>query len=419
MHTLYTSEPTETTEVVTEVLVLGGDIVFSIALTIGVFAIFWLASWLIGKKIFPALINRLDKEKHQISAILLHGFRRPLSFLLKISGIFGALLVICYRFNFDWLSSGLQSVLNGLPSILAVCIRVSIVLACTWGLVASSSITSLLLRNARTRLDLNISKGVTRFLSAVFNVIVIGIAAVILLSELNFNINGLLAGLGLGGLTVALAAKESAANFFGGLILVVEKPFEIGDWITCTGSSGNVEGTVEDINLRDTRIRTWHGSLTIVPNSVLSASFISNWGKSLEMRKADFVLTVVYATPSDKLKRFMRDIRKLLKADKDIDEKSIVVVFTEFGDSSLNIRVVFNVLLPKYVDYLRILDRVNLSLLELANASGVDYAFPTRTVFIESDSGDAADAPKENAEDEASDKSPEDATDALPSQKQP
>jgi MscS family membrane protein len=210
-------------------------------------------------------------------------------------------------------------------------------------------------------------------------VLVVSFAVVIIITEFGYNVSALITGLGLGGLTIALAAKDSAANFFGGLIMVTEKPFEIGDWI----SFGSVEGTVEDINLRSTKIRTGPGSLTIVPNATLAAANITNWSGGMEKRQANFKLALRYNIPEDKLREFLAVARTMLETDPEIQTDSVMVRFSGLSESSLDVLVRFYTTLPGYADHMRILERVNFSLMALAKEKDVEFAYPARTLYVQ------------------------------------
>lgn len=357
-----------------------GDGIFrSIILAAFVCVLFWLAAFLLTKKIAPAIIRKIDEEKHPVTLHMLEGFFRPVNVLLRFLGFVFMFLLLSIWLTSEMLPAGLLKFLAVLPPILYRTIRISIVIAIAWGLIASNGVTSLLLRNARRRLDINMSKSVSRFLAAVFNVLVVALAIVIILSELDYDINGLIAGLGLGGLTIALAAKESAENFFGGLVLITEKPFEIGDYI----STNSVEGTVEDINLRSTKIRLSSGSLTVVPNANLSSSPITNWSGVMKKRRARFLLQLEYNTSAKQLKEFINSVQTLLETDPEILNESILVHFIEFGESSLNVQVVYYTALPGMADHLRINERINYGIIQLAQQYKVGFAFPTRTLYIQ------------------------------------
>lgn len=356
-----------------------GDGIFaSLCIALLVTAAFWLVSSFLYRRVGPGLVARLDEEKHPILIQLLRGFHHPVSALLKVAGICVGLLILSRQLENEVLPQTIKHLLGVLPPMVERTLRIAIVVAVAWGLVVSSDISALLLRNARHRLDLHMSKSVSRFLTAVSNVVVIGIAGVILLAEFDININGLIAGLGLGGLTIALAAKDSASNFFGGLVLVIEKPFEIGDWIVCE----NVEGAVEDINLRSTKIRTASGALTIMPNATLAAAPITNWGGGMEKRRADFILSLEYGSPKKQLREFTAEAQTMLETDPDIIPASIVVRLTDFAESSLGVRVIFDTSMPGFADHLRVRERVNYNLLDIANRLGLSFAFPSRSVYL-------------------------------------
>lgn len=346
--------------------------------------VFWAVGLLIAKKVGPALVKRIDPAKHPYLELLIEGFRRPLGLFLQVLGVCVALLIIS---GFEPVAppAALTAFLTGLPPFVYKALRIAAILIVAWGLLASSNIAGLLLRKARSNLDLQMSQSVTRFLGAIFKVVVVAVAAVILLNEMRFDVNGLIAGLGLGGLTIALAAKDAAANFFGGLVLVAEKPFEIGDWVESSG----VEGTVEDISLRSTKIRTGPGSLTYLPNATLSGSAITNWSGGMDRRRADFTLSLTYATTRHQLQAFSEGIRTLLETNPEVDTASILVRFAEFAESSLKIRVMYYTTQPGFDEHMRIRERVNYALIDLAEHYNVEFAFPTRSLFIENEAAES------------------------------
>ncbi len=339
---------------------------------------FTLGAFLLSRKFAPAIQRRIDEDKHPIFTIMLQAFRRPISVFLQVSGVAFALLIFSAWRPEDGNNFWLK-IVTLLPAIVYRCWRIATILIVTWGLLSSSKISRLVLQGTHGKLDLKVGESVAHFLAAIFKVVVIAIAAIILLSEFNININGLITGLGLGGLTIALAAKDSAANFFGGLILVVEKPFDIGDWIVADG----IEGTVESINLRSTSVRTSPGALTIVPNANLSGAAITNWSGGMEQRRASYMLSLPFNTPQQKIREFSSAVRDLLRTDKNVVPDSGVVRFAEFGPSSLSIQVIFYTTLPGFKDHLRIKERINYAILELADQMGLSFAYPSQTVYVQ------------------------------------
>ena len=151
----------------------------------------------------------------------------------------------------------------------------------------------------------NIEDSTLNFILKIVRVIIYIIAIIIVLAILGINLNGLIAGLGLGGVIVTLAAQDTAKNLFGGFIIFIDKPFIVGDWI----QMDTYEGTVEDITFRSTRIRTFENSVLNVPNSKISDSSIINWSK-MESRRYRFTLTLAIDTPLERLQKHKKEFLK-------------------------------------------------------------------------------------------------------------
>lgn len=353
----------------------------SIFISAGVAILIWLLFFVISQVVRRALLPRLEKalqkKPHPFSEPIVNGAKKPLGLFLFFCGIYSA-----FAFLFSQLPQNAPGWLLAFSTwflpVLQKAFRIFGVVTIAWWLVNASKIYSLIIQKANNKLNITLSKSMVRFLSAIFNVVVIAFAAVLIITEFGYNVSALVTGLGLGGLTIALAAKDSAANFFGGLVLVTERPFEIGDWIAFDG----VEGTVEDINLRSTKIRTGPGSLTIVPNATISNAAITNWSGGMEKRRANFKIPVSLDTQENKIKEYLSSARTMLETDPEIISDSVLVRLAEIGNGSMNIQIVFYTSLPGYNDFMRINERINFSLLNLAHSTGVTFAYPTQMLYI-------------------------------------
>ncbi len=354
------------------------NLLLTLAVAAGFALVFWFLGILANRKIIPFILKRIDANKHPYPHLILQGFRTPTFAFIVALGLYFAGLVFS-NLQDPNLPSLVTDSLSKMPPTLHTGMRIAIILCISWGLFSSSDLVNLIVRNTRSRLQMLEDSSFTRFLTGMYRVLVVALAVVIVLSELNYNINGLITGLGLGGLTVALAAKDSASNLFGGMILVIDKPFEIGDWVSCT----SVEGTVEDINMRNTIIRNDSGALTTMPNAMLSAEPITNFSSAMEQRRADITLTLLYSTTQEQLKTFIASIQNLLEKDEEILPNRFIVCFSEFGDSSLNVRLIFYTTIPGYFDYLRICERINFTIMELAEEQGIGFAYPTQTLQMD------------------------------------
>lgn len=196
--------------------------------------------------------------------------------------------------------------------------------------------------------------------------------------ELGFPAYSVLAGLGVGGLAVALAARDSIANLLGSLLIMLEKPFRIGHTIRVGGS----EGTVEDVGFRSTRIRTLDNSLISIPNNAVVNATVENLSLRA-MRRQRFFVQVTYDTPREKVEELVAGIRRLILEHPLTNKSNFQVRFNNFSESSLDILVMFYFDLQDYTIELAEREAILLRVMDLVNEMGVAFAFPTRTLQIE------------------------------------
>ena len=195
------------------------------------------------------------------------------------------------------------------------------------------------------------------------------------------SITTILAGLGVGALAIALAGQDTIKNFFGSLVILLDKPFEIGERIVVD----NYDGPVESIGFRSTRIRTLTGHQIIVPNSEMVNKTVQNIGRRPYIRRLANI-TITYDTPPEKVERALDIIKEILKNHEGINpEFPPRVFFNGFNDSSLNILMLYWYFPPEYWKYLQFSEHVNMQILERFNAEGIDFAFPTQTIYLAND----------------------------------
>ncbi|MCB1177928.1 MAG: mechanosensitive ion channel family protein [Leptospiraceae bacterium] len=206
---------------------------------------------------------------------------------------------------------------------------------------------------------------------------IIGILAAI--QNLGVNVMSLVAGLGIGGLAIALAAKDTAANLFGSAMIFMDKPFKIGEHVIVDGK----EGLVEEIGFRSTRIRTWEDSVVSIPNSVVANANIENMG-ARRTRRSVIVLSITYDTSPDKMETFLEGIKYILQKNPIVVKETITVAFRDFGDSSLNVLMQFFLNVNNFADYLDQRQFMFLEVMRLAKELDISFAFPTRTLHVES-----------------------------------
>ncbi|MBD3616761.1 MAG: mechanosensitive ion channel family protein [Gracilimonas sp.] len=210
-----------------------------------------------------------------------------------------------------------------------------------------------------------------------FFVVVMGIIAI--LQNNGYNVASLIAGLGIGGLAVALAARETLANFFGSITIFLDRPFKIGDWI----KTGEVEGTVEEVGFRSTRIRTFYNSLVSVPNSNIANTDIDNLGLR-QYRRLKTELNLTYSTTPEQMEAFVEGIKAIVKANKHFRQDMYEVHFNAFGAHSLDVLVYVFFDVPDWSTELQQRHNFFLEVLRLAKDVGVEFAFPTQTLHMDS-----------------------------------
>jgi len=206
------------------------------------------------------------------------------------------------------------------------------------------------------------------------------IGFVFIADNINIDISSLLAGLGLGGLAFALAAKDMVQNLFGSVTVLMDRTFTVGDWIIVD----KVEGSVERIGFRSTRIRTFYNSLVTVPNSKFITANVDNMGER-RYRRLSCKLSLTYDTPPDRIEAFCEGIRELVRQHPYMRKDYYQVYLNEFAASSLDVLLYVFWETPEWNTELRERHRFLLDILRLAKRLGVEFAFPTQTLYMRSE----------------------------------
>ncbi|MFO7997986.1 MAG: mechanosensitive ion channel family protein [Bacteroidales bacterium] len=193
------------------------------------------------------------------------------------------------------------------------------------------------------------------------------------------NVGTLVAGVGLGGLAVALAAKESLENLFGSLTIFLDKPFVVGDLVKVSG----ITGVVEKVGFRSTRMRTLDKSYVTLPNKKMIDSELDNLSLRT-FRRANFVVGLTYSTRIEQMKAVVADIQAMIDNHPNTNQEGLVR-FKEFGNSSLDIMVVYFVDTMDWATYLDVKQEINYGIMEIVKKHGADFAFPSRSVYFEKD----------------------------------
>ena len=324
-----------------------------------------LAAWLVRRwlthKGFPALEAR--SWHFTGTPILLRSFAVPVQRMCTVVGIYLA-------------ASSLPWAIPGLTKFLFTAYKIVTTLLFCQGLYNASEVADLLLASCSPEIRSN--KTLRSLLDTTYKVLVIILGVATCAQIVGFPIGSIVAGAGLVGLTISLAAQESASNLFSGIVILLDKPFSIGDWITV----GNVEGEVIDINFRSTRIRSMDHSVIIITNSQICASTVQN-AALRTMRPYKFTLGVTYGTTRAQLEKLMADLQAMLDNSPYTNKGTNIVRLTSFGDSSINILISAYLTTNVYATFLQQQNDLNLNIMDVMQADGVDFAFPSTSVYIE------------------------------------
>ena len=218
------------------------------------------------------------------------------------------------------------------------------------------------------------------------NVVIWSIGLLFLFDNLGYDVTTVIAGLGVGGIAVALAAQNILGDLFNYFVIFFDRPFEIGDFIIVDDKMG----AVEYIGIKTTRLKSLSGEQLVFANSDLTSSRIHNY-KRMQRRRIVFKLGVVYHTSLDKVKQIPEILRTAVEAQNETEEKVLFdrAHFASYGESSLTFEVVYNVLSAEYLQYMNVQQDINFRIYEAFEQRGIQFAFPTRTLHIAGQSSES------------------------------
>lgn len=322
---------------------------------------------LLSKRVIKPLT---DHTKTKLDDIIFYSLQAPIQFAVILLGIWIAIHRLVYP--------------DSLVKIVDSAYRILIILDITWIFVRLFS--GLLQVYWGRRADGQINKMLPVIRRTILVVLWI-IGLVMALSNVGVNISALLGTLGIGGIAFALAAQDTVKNVFGAFTILTDKPFNIGDTIRFDG----FEGTVVDIGIRSTRIMNYDKRIITFPNYKITDASIINIS-SEPMRKVVVNLGLTYDTSAEKMKEALELLKEIPKRVENVSSRpsDVIAVFTQYSDSSLDIMYIYYI--EKQGDILGVTSNMNIEILDTFNKAGLDFAFPTRTVYIQkTDAEDGAD----------------------------
>jgi len=327
------------------------------------FFVFFL--FLFARKFFTLIVlgflrKLVQKTKTKLDDKFLNAIRNPLRFLFVIAGIY------FFFFFLEISSDMLLHILKGLLIFDLFWMVYNVITE------FEDYVYHLLGKFGKS------SRELASFLIKITKVFIITVGVVALLQDWGINVTGFLASLGLGGLAFALAAKDTAANIFGGIAILTDNIFKIGEWVKV----GSAEGIVEDIGMRTTKIRAFDKRLIVVPNATIANSNVENYSRR-DRRRIMMRLGLTYDTTLEVMEKILNETRQMLLDHPQIHNEPILIYFDEYQDSALSIFCYFFTKTAVWDEYLKIREDVNFKIKQIVEKNGAEFAFPSQSLYIE------------------------------------
>ena len=314
------------------------------------------------------IIIRIFKIKSKKSKdIKESAFFKPLKLFFVILGVYLAVVFLKAPLQID---SYVMNIVTKIFKIISV-------IEFSQGLANSFTSNSTLARKMQKSLDEKVDDAMFDFVLKIIRIVIYIIAIFLVLSILEINLTGLVAGVGLSGVIITLAAQDTAKNLFGGLVIFLDKPFIVGDWI----QMGNYEGTIEDITFRTTRVRTFENALVNIPNAIIADASVTNWSK-MEKRRYKTNLCVELDTPLEKLQILKTRIENMLQERESVYDESIIVKFDKIEDNGINVLIYTYTNSVNYPSYLSEVEDINMKIIKILREEKIELAYDTKTVHV-------------------------------------
>lgn len=315
---------------------------------------------------FKVLFPLAAKTRSRYDDQFFQAIRKPAEWLVVIIGTFSAIQLL--RLPVEPID-----LRNGAVSLFKVLVTIDV----AWVLFNLIGLVETFLEGWVSKTESTLDDQLLPFVRKCLRIFVIFLAVIMTIQNLGYSISGLLASLGIGGLAVALAAKDTLSNIFGSIMILLDRPFHVGDWV----KAGDLEGIVEEVGFRSTKIRTFGKTQITVPNNVIANLAVDNISRRPN-RRINITVGVTYETKPEQMRQAVAGIREMLCNHPAIDQDFILVNFTEFGASSLDILVYCFTRTVVWAEYLAAREDVNLKIMEILDGLGLEIAFPSRSIYL-------------------------------------
>ncbi len=330
----------------------------------------------VGKRVILFILNRLIKSRRtkagRLDFVVIKAIGTPLGWLLPLAGFYVATILLPVGTHII----EVRQIIDGL-------LRSASLVITIWLLVRIMDGVFDWWEHRLDEDDKKMKGQMIPVLRSSSRLFLILIGFILVLQNLGYSVSSLLAGVGLGGAALALASKDMVANIFGSVVIFFDKPFTVGDWI----DTGGVEGTVEEIGIRTTKVRTFANSLVTVPNAIFTNTSINNWSR-MRKRRIKMNVGLTYSTHPDKMEKAVEAIREIIRKDEKIHNDFFLVNFDNFGPFSLDVFIYCFTVTTNWAEFLQVKQDFQLKIMRAVHELGLSFAFPTQSLHIESIPGE-------------------------------
>ncbi|MFW6133114.1 MAG: mechanosensitive ion channel family protein [Planctomycetota bacterium] len=338
-------------------------------------------SFVLGKAAAFMLTRAGGRLRDRLGASALGTVLDALSGPATMFVLAGGLYVASTFMNLTYRADGAVHTIK--PFWVNIC-RTIAVLGAAWFIFRLVNLVEIYLRRWTARTETALDDQLVPMIRKALRVFVVIVTALFIAQNVfQWDIGALIAGLGVGGLAMALAAREALSNFFGSVTILLDRPFKMGDWVRLA----DYEGIVEEVGFRSTRVRTFFGHLVVLPNATVANVAVDNVSARPYIRR-NLNVTVTYDTPPEKMAEGMDILRDMLAARSAHwpEDRPPRVYFSDFNAASLNILVIYWYRPPDWWEYQQFNNDFNMELLRRFNEAGIEFAFPTQTLYVKQDS---------------------------------
>ncbi len=343
-------------------LTLDREDIINLLIGDGIIAVFFVLS-----PLFSYLLIKIFNIKKNIKQIKKHAFYAPFRDFLRIWGVYIAIIYIQPILNIS------HETMIWIEKIF----RIIVILTISIGIAHSITEKSGIIKRLRARTERDVNDTTIIFGVRMVRFVIYVIAGCMIIADLGYDLNGIITGLGLGSVVITLAAQDTIKNLFGGLVIFLDKPFKVGDFI----QFNEYQGTVEDIAFRSTRLRTLDNSIAQIPNAEISSTTVVNYSK-IQKRRYTLDLGIVLNTDLKEIMKLERKIERYLKTNEHVIEGSSNVCFKDLRSSDYNIFIYCYLNIVDYTEFLKQKEIINYDIMNIIHECNIELAYDTKTIEL-------------------------------------